>query len=233
MNTNKNSILIYFFSHLDRIATRPGMTEYQGEAQFLHHSYFVGGCRHASYTCICGSGPNSSILHYGHAAAPNDRLVVDGEMLLFDMGANYFGYCADITCSFPANGKFTDDQRFIYNAVLAACRAVHENAREGVNWVDMHKLANRVLLTKLKEGGLLRGEVDDMMAAGLNGVFQPHGLGHLIGLDVHDVGSYLEKCPPRPTEPGLGSLRFARDLKAGMYVTIEPGCYFIPHVRIP
>lgn len=208
------------------------MTEYQGESQFLHHSYFVGGCRHASYTCICGSGANSSILHYGHAAAPNDRVIRDGDMLLFDMGANYFGYCADITCSFPANGKFTADQRFIYNAVLAACRAVHEQAREGVNWADMHKLANRVLLTKLKEGGLLRGDIDGMMAAGINGIFQPHGLGHLLGMDVHDVGSYLETCPPRPTEPGLGSLRFARNLKAGMYVTIEPGCYFIEHVRI-
>lgn len=184
------------------------MMEYQGEAQFLHHSYHVGGCRHVSYTCICGSGRNGSILHYGHAAAPNDKTVHNGDMLLFDMGANYFGYCADITClfrepslkgsfshsfssllagSFPANGKFTDDQRFIYNAVLASCRAVHENARDGVNWVDMHKLANRVLLEKLRDGGLLRGEIDDMMRAGINGVFQPHGLGHLIGLDVHDV----------------------------------------------
>lgn len=135
-----------------------------------------------SYTCICGSGENGSILHYGHAAAPNDKTVHDGDMLLFDMGANYFGYCADITCSFPANGKFTEDQRFIYNAVLAACLAVHDNARPGVNWVDMHKLANRVLLTKLKEGGLLQGDVDKMMEAGINGVFQPHGLGHLIGM---------------------------------------------------
>lgn len=134
--------------------------------------------------------------------------------------------------SFPANGKFTDDQRFIYNAVLAACNAVHENAKPGVNWVDMHKLANRVMLEKLKDGGLLRGSVDDMMKAGINGIFQPHGLGHLIGLDVHDVGGYLNDCPPRPTDEGVTSLRFARDLKAGMYVTIEPGCYFIPHVGV-
>lgn len=184
-----------------------------------------------SYTCICGSGDNSSILHYGHAAAPNDKVIGEHDMLLFDMGANYFGYCADITCSFPANGIFTDDQRFIYNAVLAANRAVHNNARDGVNWLDMHKLANRTLLAELKKGGLLVGDIDDMMAAGINGVFQPHGLGHLIGLDVHDVGGYLDTCPPRPTEPGTKSLRFARELKAGMYVTIEPGCYFIDHVR--
>lgn len=224
---NSNIFLCFF--------CRPGLTEYQAEAQFLHHSYFVGGCRHTSYTCICGSGDNSSILHYGHAAAPNDKTIHDGDMLLLDMGANYFGYCADITCSYPANGKFTDDQRFIYNAVLAANLAVHQNARAGVNWLDMHKLANRTMLEKLREGGLLKGEIDDMMAAGINGVFQPHGLGHLLGLDVHDVGGYylnLKICPPRPTEPGTRSLRFARDLKAGMYVTIEPGCYFINHVSI-
>lgn len=111
---------------------------------------------------------------------------------LFYVGANYFGYCADITCSFPANGKFTDDQRFVYNAVLAACLAVHENARPGINWVEMHRLANRVLLTKLKEGGLLRGDVDDMMKHGLNYVFQPHGLGHLIGLLERNLLSHCE-----------------------------------------
>lgn len=164
------------------------------------------------------------------------------------MGANYFGYCADITCSFPANGIFTEskfilafaklssnsylltEQKLIYNAVLAANMAVQETARDGVSWVDMHKLANRVVLSHLKEIGILKGEINDMMEAGINGIFQPHGLGHLIGLDVHDVGGYLETCPPRPTEPGITGLRFARRLKAGMYVTIEPGCYFIDHL---
>ncbi|XP_055317249.1 xaa-Pro dipeptidase isoform X3 [Sitodiplosis mosellana] len=209
---------------------KPGMKEYECESHFLHHAYAVGGCRHASYTCICGSGRNGSILHYGHAAAPNDKVINDGEIALFDMGANYFGYAADITCSYPVNGKFTDDQRFIYKAVLAACQAVHNAAKPGVNWVAMHDLANRVLLTKLKEGGLLQGEVDDMMKVGINGIFQPHGLGHFLGLDVHDVGGYLEGHPERPTLQGFTSLRFARDLKAGMYVTIEPGCYFIKHL---
>ncbi|XP_001358031.3 xaa-Pro dipeptidase [Drosophila pseudoobscura] len=206
---------------------RPGKMEFEGESLFLHHSYSVGGCRHASYTCICGSGTNSSILHYGHAGAPNSRPIQDGEMCLFDMGANYCGYAADITCTFPANGKFTDDQKFIYNAVLDARNAVSETARDGVSWVDMHKLAGKVLLQRLKEGGMLKGDVDEMLEAGLSAVFQPHGLGHLIGLDVHDVGGYLPTEPKRPNEPWLCKLRFARVLKAGMYVTIEPGCYFI------
>ncbi|XP_004527355.1 xaa-Pro dipeptidase [Ceratitis capitata] len=209
---------------------RPGRTEYEGEAVFLHHSYAVGGCRHASYTCICGSGVNSAVLHYGHAGAPNDGPVRDGDMCLFDMGANYCGYAADITCSFPANGKFTEDQKFIYNTVLAGRNAVLQEAREGVSWVDMHKLACRVMLTKLKEGGMLKGDVEDMLAAGLAGIFQPHGLGHLLGLDVHDVGGYLTGQPDRPTEPWLSKLRFARTLKAGMYVTVEPGCYFIEYL---
>lgn len=201
--------------------------EYQAEAVFLAHTYYVGGCRHMSYTCICGVGNNSAILHYGHAGAPNDREIKDGDMCLFDMGANYFGYCADITCSYPANGKFTEDQKLIYNAVLAANQAVMKAAKEGVNWVDMHLLANRVMLEKMKEGNLLQGDVEEMIKSELNYVFQPHGLGHLIGLDVHDVGGYMSYCPPRPKQVGPNRLRFARDLKAGMYVTIEPGCYFI------
>lgn len=206
---------------------RPGVTEYQAESEFLHHSYSVGGCRHASYTCICGSGINSSVLHYGHASAPNSRQIVEGDMCLFDMGANYAGYAADITCSFPANGKFTAKQKLIYNAVLAGRDAVLDAAKDGVCWVEMHKLANKVMLTHLKEGGILKGDVDQMIAKGLNGIFQPHGLGHFLGLDVHDVGAYIEGHPKKPVQEGLNRLRFARILKAGMYVTVEPGCYFI------
>lgn len=126
--------------------------------------------------------------------------------------------------------SFILDQKIIYNAVLAANLAVQNTAREGVSWVDMHKLANRVMLTELKAAGLLVGEIDDMMAAGINGVFQPHGLGHLLGLEVHDVGAFLSHCPPRSTEPDLKSLRTSRTLIAGMYLTIEPGCYFIDHL---
>jgi Xaa-Pro dipeptidase len=206
---------------------RPGMHEYQCEAEFLAYCYGVGGCRHVSYTCICGVGNNSAILHYGHAGSPNDREIRDGEMCLFDMGANYGGYAADITCSFPANGKFTADQRMIYNAVLAARNAVCGACKDGESWVDMHLLANRVMLGELKKGNVVKGDVDAMIAAGINAVFQPHGLGHLIGLDVHDVGGYMEKDPPRPVAPGVNRLRTARVMRAGMYMTIEPGCYFI------
>ncbi|XP_025153287.1 xaa-Pro dipeptidase isoform X2 [Harpegnathos saltator] len=206
---------------------RPGMVEYQAEAAFCHHVYSTGGCRHVSYTCICGSGHNSSILHYGHAGAPNSKVMQDGDMCLFDLGGNYCGYAADITCSFPINGKFTEDQKLIYNAVLKARDAVIAAAKPGVAWTDMHLLANRVMLTSLKAGGLLVGDVEDMIKAGLNEIFQPHGLGHLLGLDVHDVGGYLSCHPERSKEPGLRKLRTARTLLAGMVLTVEPGCYFV------
>ncbi|KAK4312669.1 hypothetical protein Pmani_015919 [Petrolisthes manimaculis] len=209
---------------------RPGMKEYQLESIFQHHSYYHGGCRHQAYTNICGSGCNAAILHYGHAGAPNARTVSDGDICLFDMGAEYYCYTSDITCSFPANGKFTKDQKIIYNAVLAATKAVMAAVRPGVSWVDMHRLTYRTMLTALKEAGIVTGDLDDMMKVNLGAVFQPHGLGHLLGLDVHDVGGYLEGNPARPSEAGFRSLRTARNLEEGMVLTIEPGCYFIDHL---
>lgn len=147
------------------------------------------------------------------------------------MGANYFGYASDITCTFPANGKFTADQKLIYEAVYAANHAVYLAAAPNVSWYDMHMLAAKTLLEKLKAGGLLKGDVEEMLADGLGALFQPHGLGHFMGLDVHDVGGYLAGNPTRPTAPkGTDRLRTARILKAGMVLTIEPGCYFIDPV---
>lgn len=147
------------------------------------------------------------------------------------MGANYFGYAADITCTFPVDGKFTPDQKFIYESVLAANLAVFKAGKPGVSWRDMHLLSNKVLLEELKKGGLLQGSVEEMMEADLAAIFQPHGLGHLMGLDVHDVGGYLEGYPERATRPGVRSLRTARNLEENMILTIEPGCYFINSVR--
>ncbi|KAF7281997.1 dipeptidase C [Rhynchophorus ferrugineus] len=224
----KYVVAVSSYAHRQIMRTvKPGQHEYQAESEFLHICYKKGGCRHVSYTCICGSGVNGAILHYGHAAAPNDDSIKNGVLCLFDMGANYFGYAADITCTFPANGKFTPDQKLIYEAVLKSNRAVHKAAKPGVSWVDMHSLANKVLLEELKRGGLLQGDITEMFNAGLGAIFQPHGLGHLMGLDVHDVGGYLSGQPQRPTQPGLSKLRTARVLQAGMVLTIEPGCYFI------
>lgn len=206
---------------------RPGMTEYQLESIFRHFCYFNGGARHMSYTCICGSGINGSVLHYGHAAAPNDKTVQDGDMCLFDMGCEYYCYSSDITCSFPANGKFTPDQRIIYETVLKASRTVIDAVKPGVSWRDMHLLAERVLLEQLLHHGLLQGSVEEMMKVRLGYIFMPHGLGHLMGIDVHDVGGYLDSCPPRSDELGLKQLRTSRVLQKNTVLTIEPGLYFI------
>ncbi|MCL7045934.1 hypothetical protein MKW94_008125, partial [Papaver nudicaule] len=212
--------------------TKAGMKEYQLESMFLHHTYMYGGCRHCSYTCICATGGNSSVLHYGHAAAPNDRTFEDGDMALLDMGAEYNFYGSDITCSFPVNGKFTSDQKLIYNAVLKAHDDVISAMKPGVNWVDMHKLAEKTILEALKDGGILIGDVHDMMSERIGAVFMPHGLGHLLGIDTHDPGGYPKEIE-RPKEPGLKSLRTARDLNEGMVITVEPGCYFIDALLVP
>uniref|UniRef100_A0A3Q1HKD0 Xaa-Pro dipeptidase n=1 Tax=Anabas testudineus TaxID=64144 RepID=A0A3Q1HKD0_ANATE len=144
------------------------------DSLFQHYCYTKGGMRHTSYTCICGTGHNSSVLHYGHAGAPNDKTIMDGDMCLFDMGGEYYCYTSDITCSFPANGKFTPDQRAVYE------------------WTDMHRLTDRVHLEELVKIGILSGSVEDMLKVHLGSVFMPHGLGHLLGIDVHDVGGYPE-----------------------------------------
>ncbi|KAH9762820.1 AMP N domain-containing protein [Citrus sinensis] len=151
----------------------------------------------------------SAVLHYGHAAAPNDRTFEDGDMALLDMGAEYQFYGSDITCSFPVNGKFTSDQSLIYNAVLKAHNAVINAMKPGVCWVDMHKLAEKIILESLKKGGVMVGNVDEMMAARLGAVFMPHGLGHFLGIDTHDPGGYPK------------------------VITVEPGCYFIDALLVP
>lgn len=206
-----------------------GMMEYEFEARFLYEIYKSGGCRHAAYTSICACGPNSAVLHYGHAAAPNDLCLADGMMALLDMGAEYHGYASDITCSFPITGTFTTDQRGVFEGVLAAQRVVLEAIRPGVSWVLCHELAEREILKALIFLGVLVGELEDIYTAGLGSIFMPHGLGHLIGCDVHDVGGYIDGVTPsRPTQPGKSKLRTARILEERMVLTNEPGCYFIP-----
>ncbi|XP_077446304.1 xaa-Pro dipeptidase [Stigmatopora argus] len=210
-------------------SVKPGQQEYEMESLFQHYCYSKGGMRHTSYTCICGTGNNSSVLHYGHAGAPNDKIIMDGDMCLFDMGGEYYCYSSDITCSFPANGKFTRDQRAIYEAVLKASRKVMSAIKPGVKWTDMHRLADRVHLEELVKVGILKGSVEEMMKVHLGAVFMPHGLGHLLGIDVHDVGGYPEGVE-RINEPGLKSLRMGRLVQERMVLTVEPGIYFINHL---
>ncbi|BDA48705.1 Xaa-Pro dipeptidase [Coccomyxa sp. Obi] len=212
---------------------KPGMMEYQLESTFLNYCYSEGGCRHAPYTPICASGPNCAILHYGHAGAPNSRQIADGDMLLMDMGCEYYRYGSDITCSFPASGRFSPDQKHIYEAVLAAHTAVIAGMRPGVSWPDLQLLAEKCILRCLKEAGIVAGDVQEMVDQRIGALFMPHGLGHLLGIDTHDVGGYLPGLPSRINQPGLRSLRTARILEEGMVLTVEPGCYFNPFLLKP
>jgi Xaa-Pro dipeptidase len=164
-------------------------------------------------------------LHYGHQGAPDGRLQ-DGDTFLHDSGAEYHGYASDVTCTFPVNGRFTPEQRAIYDVVLAANRAVQVAMKPGVAWPDMHRLAVRTLASGLREIGLLKGSVDELVAKHVAGVFMPHGLGHLMGLDVHDPGGYPEGAK-RSSDPDLRGLRCGRAIDAGVVITVEPGCYFI------
>ncbi|CAM0880272.1 unnamed protein product [Alopecurus aequalis] len=125
-------------------------------------------------------------------------------------------------------------QTIVYNAVLKAHNVVISHMRPGVKWIDMHKLAEQKILESLEKESIIQGDIGDMMDRRIGAVFMPHGLGHLLGIDTHDVGGYPEGSE-RPNEPGLNALRTIRELKEGMAITVEPGCYFIDallrHVR--
>ncbi|PHJ19561.1 peptidase d [Cystoisospora suis] len=206
---------------------REGMVEGQAEALFKAFAHYAGGARHVAYDCICCAGPHGAILHYGHAGRPNDGVIKSADMLLFDMGGEYAGYSTDITVSFPVSGCFTPEQRTVYEAVLRAQQAVEASMRPGVSWCDMHRLAEKTILERLIEAGVLKGPIEACMDAQLGSVFMPHGLGHLLGVDTHDVGGFT-KGFPRREEPGLRYLRTTRVLEEDMVITVEPGCYFVP-----
>ncbi|MES1911130.1 MAG: hypothetical protein MHM6MM_003613 [Cercozoa sp. M6MM] len=199
-----------------------GMNEAHAEGLFNSYVRVVGGARCLAYTAICGAGKNAAILHYNK----NNATVGENDLLLADCGGEFTNYATDVTTTWPVSGVFTPVQKVIVGAVAAAQEAVLSQMKPGVMWPDMHRLAERVILTSLKEAGVLQGDVDAMMEAKLGATFMPHGLGHLIGLQVHDVGGFTPEFP-RLTEKGVCYLRTSRRLEEGMYITAEPGCYFI------
>ncbi len=158
-----------------------------------------------------------------------------GGLLLIDAGAeSVMNYCSDHTRTFPVSGKFTDRQRDVYNIVLAANDRAFELSRPGVLYKEIHIEAVKVIVEGLKGLGLMRGDTDEIVEAGAHALFMPHGLGHQMGLDVHDMEDIGEKYvgydleTERSAALGLSSLRMGRRLKAGFVMTVEPGIYFIP-----
>ena len=185
-------------------------------------------CRNHPYEHICGCGPNGATLHY----IVNDQELKDGQLILMDMGTMAAGYVSDVTSTIPVNGKFTTKQKNIYDIVLSANLQVQNNAKPGVSWTDMHLLAERIIIEGLQNLGLLSQNynVDEMLNDRVAYYFMPHGLGHLMGLETHDVGGYLSFTPARSKEKGLDCLRTARYLEPNMVLSDEPGIYFIPYL---
>lgn len=168
--------------------------------------------------------------NHGH----NNRLEV-GRMLVMDAGCETpMNYCSDITRSVPVGGKFDERQKTIYEIVLAANMEAARVTRPGITYKEVHTAASRVLAEGYKGLGILKGSVDDIVANGAHSLLMPHGLGHMMGLDVHDMENYGQinvgyDEETRPSEQfGLGSLRCGRRLQPGFVITDEPGCYFIP-----
>ena len=196
------------------------------ENTFFRNIRFSLYSRNHPYEHICGCGPNASTLHY----LDNDCQLEQGKLILMDMGGKCAGYVSDVTSTVPINGKFSQKQKDIYNIVLDANLAVRDNAKIGVSWLELHKLAERKILEGLKKLKLLKGDVEDMLNKRVCYYFMPHGLGHLMGLETHDAGGYLSFTPERSTKKGLDCLRTARTLEKNMILSVEPGIYFIQYL---
>lgn len=205
--------------------TQVGDAEWQVRASMLSVA-FERGCT-VSYQPIVTTAGN--VLHQ-HDSSAN---LQDGDLLLVDFGTERpSGYACDVTRTWPVNGRFTDTQRSIYNAVLNAQRAAISQVRPGVRYRDVHLAAARELAQGLCDFGLLRGDPETLVQQGVVALFFPHGVGHLIGLDVHDMedlGDLAGYQQGRARDPqfGLNHLRLDRELEASMAVTIEPGFYCV------
>ncbi|HTQ99181.1 MAG TPA: Xaa-Pro aminopeptidase [Candidatus Acidoferrum sp.] len=190
---------------------KPGVNEYQVEAELLHE-FFRSGCRSPAYTSIVAGGDNACILHYNE----NNQELHDGDLLLIDAGCEFEHYASDITRTFPVNGKFTPEQKAIYELVLQAQLAAIEQVKPGNHWNDPHDTTVKVLTEGLVKLGLLQGELDKLIESGAYRDFYMHRAGHWLGMDVHDVGDYKIDGKWRQLEPG-------------MVLTVEPGLYIAPN----
>jgi Xaa-Pro aminopeptidase len=165
----------------------------------------------------------------------HNNILKNGDLLLVDCGfESGMRYATDNTRTFPVGGKFSQKQLEVYNIVLAANNAVAAAVKPGIFYKEMHMLAARTIAQGMKDLGLMKGDVDAAVAAGAHALFMPHGLGHMMGLDVHDMEDFGETHVgygdeiERSTQFGTSGLRLARKLQPGFVITNEPGIYFIP-----
>ena len=196
-------------------ATRPGGHEYEIEAELLS-AFRRGGAEAPAYTSIVASGANACVLHYVF----NNKPLKDGELLLIDAAAEFGSYAADITRTFPVNGRFSAAQKDAYELVLAAQTEAIAAVRPGSHWNAPHEAAVRVLTQGMVDLGLLHGEVDGLIESNAYSRFYMHRTGHWLGMDVHDAGEYKLHGEWRPLVPG-------------MTLTVEPGLYIRPADDVP
>ena len=193
---------------------KPGLNERDTENFFLQYLRDHNYTRFMAYGCICASGANAATLHY----VLNNRDMQSGDIYLTDMGIRFLGYCSDISATFPVNGEFTDQQKAIYNIVLKANRGVIAAMKPGITkCAELDTLSKKIILEGLQEIKILKEGYtrDQLFDAGLAKIFMPHSIGHLLGLDVHDVG--------------YKSITYKSNnvLENGMFITVEPGIYFV------
>ena len=201
-------------AHVEAMKTvRPGMKEFEVEAQ-IEQVFRRRGASGPSYTSIVGAGANATVLHYIN----NDGELRDGELLLVDAGAEYKGYASDITRTFPINGRFSKAQREIYNLVLETQMSCVEMVRPGVTHDELKTHSVEMLTEGMVKLGLLKGEPKELIKEEKYKQFYMHGLGHLLGIDVHDVGIYYYDKQSRALEPGV-------------VMTVEPGIYVAPDTK--
>ena len=194
-------------------ATRPGMMEYELEA-LIEQIFRRHGSAGPSYTSIIGGGANATVLHY----IENKDQLRDGDLLLIDAGAEYKGYASDITRTFPINGKYTKAQREIYDLVLDTQLSCVEMVRPGVTHEELKNHSIEMLTAGMVRLGLLKGEPAELIKEEKYKQFYMHGLGHMLGIDVHDVGRYYHDKQSRALEPGV-------------VMTVEPGLYIAPETK--
>lgn len=207
----------------------PGMKEYELVAILESVAKRYNGT--TSFHTICTK--NGQILH-NHCYENEFK---SGDMVLLDCGARLKnGYCGDMTTVFPVSGKFTDEQKEIYRLLVAMFEKAEECTKPGVTNRDVHLEVCKVLANGMVKKGILKGSVEKIVEAGAHALFFPHGLGHMIGLDVHDMENFGENRvgydeeTRRSTQFGLKSLRMGKKLEVGQVLTIEPGIYFIPEL---
>ena len=187
--------------------TKPGMTERQVQALLVAEFYKHGAAREG-YNHIVASGNSATTLHYNF----NDQVCEDGELLLIDSGAEYNYYSGDITRCYPVNGKFSVAQKKVYAGVLKVQKEIINYIKPGLFFKELHEMGTNLLVDLMFELNLVSGRKEDVIKSMEYKKYYPHGIGHWLGMDVHDAGLYYIQGKPRPIEPG-------------MVFTVEPGLY--------